>query len=283
MSYHEKPNTFVTNVEVKVSNLERSIAYYTQAIGFQVLQQTATTASLTADGKTALLTLIQPETPISPTQRKTGLFHFALLLPNRSDLAHVITHFRENGVQFGASDHDVSEAIYLQDPDNNGIEIYIDRPDEQWFWNGNTVHMVTEPLDINSILKETTGTWTGLPSNTVMGHIHLSVANLKDSEQFYTKGLGFDVVTRYGAQALFISTGKYHHHIGLNTWYSTNAPKLKKNEVGLSSFSLQLDNDEQAQQLKENLRALNAPVVELENGFQTEDPSGNTILLKFLE
>lgn len=282
MHFHEKPNTFVTNVAIKVSNLERSIAYYKQVIGFQVLQQTATTASLTVDGKTALLTLIQPETPVMPTQRKTGLFHFALLLPNRSDLAHIITHFRDNGIQFGASDHAVSEALYLQDPDDNGIEIYIDRPAEQWFWNGDYVHMVTEPLNIHSILQETAGSWTGLPPKTVMGHIHLSVANLKDSEQFYTKGLGFDVVTRYGAQALFISTGKYHHHIGLNTWYSTNAPKLEKNEVGLSSFSLQLDNPNQAQQLKENLRAINAPVIELTDGFQTEDPSGNTIILKLI-
>lgn len=281
MHFHEKPNTFITNVEIKVSDLEHSISYYKQVIGFQILQKTATTATLTTDGKTALLTLIQPKSPVNPSSRKTGLYHFALLLPKRSDLANIITHFRETGIYFGASDHAVSEALYLRDPDGNGIEIYTDRPEEQWTWNQNQVHMITEPLNIASVLDDTNGTWIGLPVGTVMGHIHLSVSNLQGVEHFYNKGLGFDIVTRYGTQALFISTGKYHHHIGLNTWNTENAPKLTVDEVGLSNYSLQLDNAEQEAQLKTNLRAIGAPIVEFEGGFQTEDPSGNVILLKY--
>ncbi|WP_286926928.1 MULTISPECIES: VOC family protein [Lysinibacillus] len=281
MHFHEKPNTYVTNVEIKVSDLQRSLTYYQEVIGFKVLQQESHKATLTADGKTALLTIVQPETVEEKTRFTTGLYHFALLLPSRRDLANVISHFHKNGVYFGASDHDVSEALYLSDPDKNGIEIYADRPEDKWTWHSNQVHMVTEPLNIQSILAEGNDTWSGLPTGTVMGHIHLSVSNLTEAEEFYTRGLGFDIVTRYGTQALFISTGRYHHHIGLNTWYSENAPKLGEHQVGLKTFSLRLDNEQQVATMKENLRAIGAPVTDIAGGFQTEDPAGNKILLKF--
>jgi len=281
MHFHEKPNTYVTNVEIKVSDLQRSLTYYQEVIGFKVLHQESHKATLTADGKTALLTIVQPETVEEKTRFTTGLYHFALLLPSRRDLANVISHFHKNGVYFGASDHDVSEALYLSDPDKNGIEIYADRPEDKWTWHSNQVHMVTEPLNIQSILAEGNDTWSGLPTGTVMGHIHLSVSNLTEAEEFYTKGLGFDIVTRYGTQALFISTGRYHHHIGLNTWYSENAPKLGEHQVGLKTFSLRLDNEQQVATMKENLRAIGAPVTDIAGGFQTEDPAGNKILLKF--
>lgn len=281
MHFHEKPNMYVTNVEIKVKDLQRSLKYYQDIIGFKVLQEEANKATLTADGQTALVTIVQPETIEEKSSLTTGLYHFALLLPTRRDLANIITHFRQTGVYFGASDHDVSEALYLRDPDENGIEIYTDRPESEWTWTTDQVHMVTEPLNIPAILAEATGEWHGLPTNTVMGHIHLSVSNLKDAEQFYTQGLGFDIVTRYGGQALFISTGRYHHHIGLNTWYSENAPKLGENQVGLKTYSLRLDHEKQAEQIKENLRAIGAPIVEFDGGFQTEDPAGNIILLKF--
>lgn len=281
MHFHEKPNTYVTNVEIKVSDLQRSIAYYQEVIGFKILHQESYKATLTADGKTALLTIVQPETVEEKTRFTTGLYHFALLLPTRRDLANVISHFHKNGVYFGASDHDVSEALYLSDPDKNGIEIYADRPENTWTWHSNQVHMVTEPLNVQSIIAEGNNTWSGLPAGTVMGHIHLSVSSLTEAEEFYTKGLGFDIVTRYGAQALFISTGRYHHHIGLNTWYSENAPKLGEHQVGLKTFSLRLDNEQQVATMKENLRAIGASVTDIAGGFQTEDPAGNKILLKF--
>ena len=281
MHFHEKPNTYVTNVEIKVSDLHRSLTFYQEIIGFKVLQQDSHKAMLTADGETALLTLVQPKTVEDKLSMTTGLYHFALLLPSRRDLANVISHFHEKGVSLGASDHAVSEALYLNDPDHNGIEIYADRPESEWTWHNNQVHMVTEPLNIRSILEEGDGNWLGLPAGTVMGHIHLSVSNLAEAEQFYTKGLGYDIVTRYGSQALFISTGRYHHHIGLNTWHSENAPKLGKNQVGLKTFSLRLDNEEQAATMKDNLRGIGAPVTEIGGGFQTEDPAGNVVLLKF--
>ncbi|KOS71593.1 glyoxalase [Lysinibacillus contaminans] len=281
MHFHEKPNTYVTNVEIKVRDLQRSLKYYQEVIGFKILTVETKKATLTADGQTALLTIVQPDAVEEKTGFTTGLYHFALLLPTRRDLANIITHFRQTGVYFGASDHDVSEALYLQDPDDNGIEIYIDRPEENWTWTSDQVHMVTDPLNIPAILAEANGEWNGLPAGTVMGHIHLSVSSLSAAEEFYTKGLGFDVVTRYGGQALFISTGRYHHHIGLNTWYSENAPKLGENQIGLKTYSLILDNEAQAANMKENLRAIGAPVIEFDGGFQTEDPAGNVVLLKF--
>lgn len=281
MHFHEKPNTYVTNVEIKVSDLQRSLTYYQDIIGFKVLHQESHKATLTADGHTALLTIVQPETVEEKHRMTTGLYHFALLLPTRRDLANIITHFHEKGVYLGASDHAVSEALYLNDPDHNGIEVYVDRPESEWTWYVDQVHMVTEPLNIRSILEEGNGNWSGLPEGTVMGHIHLSVSNLAEAEQFYTKGLGYDIVSRYGTQALFISTGRYHHHIGLNTWHSENAPKLGENQVGLKTFSLRLDNEEQASSMKANLHAMGAPVIDIDGGFQTEDPAGNTVLLKF--
>ena len=156
MHFHEKPNTYVTNVEIKVSNLQRSLKYYQEVIGFKVLKETPNKVTLTADGKTALLTIVQLDRIEAKTKPTTGLFHFALLLPTRRDLANFITHARQHGIYFGASDHDVSEALYLNDPDDNGIEIYIDRPEEDWTWIANQVHMVTEPLNIADILNEAT-------------------------------------------------------------------------------------------------------------------------------
>jgi catechol 2,3-dioxygenase len=281
MHFHEKPNTYVTNVEIKVSDLQRSLTYYKEIIGFKVLLQESNRATLTADGKTALLTIVQLESVEQKTRTTSGLYHFALLLPTRRDLANIITHFRQSSVYFGASDHDVSEALYLRDPDENGIEIYVDRPENDWTWRNDQVYMVTEPLNIPAILVEANGSWEGLPAHTVMGHIHLSVSSLATAEEFYTKGLGFDIVTRYGEQALFISTGRYHHHIGLNTWYSKGAPKLGENQIGLKSYTLRLDNEVQANKLKANLRQIGATVTDINGGFQTEDPAGNVILLKF--
>ncbi|MFJ7699190.1 VOC family protein [Lysinibacillus fusiformis] len=280
MHFHKNPNTYVTNVEIKVSDLQRSLTFYQEVIGFNVLHQESHKATLTADGHTALLTIVQPDIVEEKLSSTTGLYHFALLLPTRLDLANIITHFQEKGVYLGASDHAVSEALYLNDPDHNGIEVYVDRPENEWGWHMDQVHMVTEPLNIRSILEEGDGNWNGLPLGTVMGHIHLSVSNLAEAEQFYTNGLGYDIVARYGSQALFISTGRYHHHIGLNTWHSENAPKLGENQVGLKTYSLRLDNEEQASIMKANLRAMGAPVIDMDGGFQTEDPAGNVVLLK---
>ena len=284
--FHKKPNLYTSHVQLKVSNLERSVDFYTTIIGFQVLEQTAHTAYLTVDGTTSLISLTEVQDAVSQ-QGYTGLYHLALLLPTRKDLGNIIQHFIQYNVRLGAADHDVSEALYLNDPDGNGIEIYIDRPEQEWTWNREgQVHMITEQLNFQAILAEADGTWRGLPEGTVMGHMHLSVSDLAQTAAFYTNILDFKVVCEYGGQALFISTGNYHHHIGLNTWHSAGRPALPENAVGLKSFTIVLKDDEYAQTVKENLQAAGAIVEQYKEApahggkqaFSTVDPNGIRII-----
>lgn len=281
MKFHSKAHTFVGHVKLKVENLARSLTYYQEVIGFKLLEQTATTAKLTTDGKTSVLSLEQPEN-VEPKQgRTTGLYHFALLLPHRSDLANLVNHFIKNSIRIGSSDHLVSEALYLTDPDGNGIEIYIDRDPSEWSWNNGEVAMTVDPLNFEDLLSgsKQENSWNGLPAGTVMGHIHLHVSELKKTEKFYSTGLGFDVVSRFGAQALFISTGNYHHHIGLNTWNGVGAPTPPVNSTGLESFTLILPNEGVRDQVAANLKNIGASVTKENDKFITVDPSGNRIQL----
>ncbi|WP_240377950.1 VOC family protein [Bacillus piscicola] len=282
MGFHSKPNTFVNHVRIKVSNLERSLTYYQEMIGFSILEQTETTAKLTADGKTNILSLEQPAEPSPKQPNTTGLYHFAILLPHRSDLANIVQHFIEKNVRLGSSDHLVSEALYLTDPDGNVMEVYTDRDPASWQWNNGEVAMTVDPLDFRDLLSEVKQeeSWQGLPAGTIMGHIHLHVSELQQTEEFYTKGLGFEVVNRFGDQALFISTGSYHHHIALNTWMGIGAPAPAKNSVGLEFYTLILPNEKSREKVAENLEKIGASVTEEKGTFITSDPSGNRIHLK---
>lgn len=285
--FHKKPNKYVSHVQLKVSNLQNSLEYYTTIIGFDVLEQTNTTAVLTFDGSTSVLSLEEIPNALPLKGGQTGLYHFALLLPTRKDLGNFIQHIMQQNARVGAGDHHVSEAFYLNDPDGNGIEVYADRPEQNWIWNNDsTIYMTTEQVDVRSVLTEADGTWSGLPTGTVMGHIHLSVANLNETENFYTKALGYEVVTRYGNQASFISTGKYHHHIGMNTWNSLGGIATPENGVGLKSFTIVLNNEMEAHKIKENLSKIGATVEQFQDApkfggqqaFSTIDPSGIRII-----
>ncbi|MEH7442042.1 VOC family protein [Bacillus sp. JJ1122] len=281
MNFHKPPVTFVGQVNLKVQDLQRALTFYKEVIGFKVYEQTEKSAKLTADGKTVLLSIEQPEDVIPKHGRTAGLYHFALLLPDRADLGRVLKHLLQVGYPLqGASDHLVSEALYLADPDGNGIEIYTDRPASEWDWKDQSVVMATEALDAESVLAEgMPGSWDGLPEGTVMGHIHLHVSELVKTEEFYTEGLGFEVVSRYGPQALFISSGKYHHHIGLNTWNGVGAPVPPANSVGLESFTLMLPNEESVKETVAQLEKIGAAVTEVNGSYVTSDPTGNRIIL----
>ncbi len=279
--FHKKPNLYTTHVQLKVSDLKRSVEYYTTIIGFRVLKQTEEIAYLTVDGVSSLISLIEVKDAISP-QGFTGLYHFALLLPTRTDLGNIVQHFIQHNIRLGAADHDVSEALYLNDPDGNGIEIYIDRPEQQWTWNRDgLVHMTTEQLNFQSILAEADGKWDGLPTDTVMGHIHLSVSDLEKTEEFYTQVLDYEVVCRYGGQALFVSTGNYHHHIGLNTWQSNGRPALPDDAAGLKSYTVVLKDETYADSVKNKLHSAGYLVEQQTDGplfsgkslFSTVDPN----------
>lgn len=281
MGFHSKPTLYVDHVTIKVQDLNRSLKFYQEIIGFDILEQTDVSAKLTADGKTSFLTLIQPENVIPKQRRTTGLYHFAILLPEKVDLANIVVHFVEKGIYFGSADHLVSEALYLQDLDGNEIEIYIDREPSEWTWHGQEVAMATEPLDFETLLKnrDPHKKWERLPKDTILGHIHLHVSDLKATEEFYVKGLGFEVVNRFGPQAIFLSTGQYHHHIGANTWNGVGAPTPPENSVGMESFRLVLPDEAVMQQTINNLRNIGATVSNEAGRILTHDPSGNRIEL----
>jgi catechol 2,3-dioxygenase len=282
MKFHQPPITYVGHVDLVVEDLERSLLFYQDILGMKILQQSGEKTVLSADGNTALITIEQPEKVTSKQRNRTGLYHLAILLPERTDLAKVLLHLLQSGYPLqGASDHLVSEAIYLADPDGNGIEIYTDRPSDTWTWDDREIVMTTEPLDADGLLAEGKGeSFTGLPSGTVMGHIHLQVSDLDKAEQFYCKGLGFDLVnSKYGQSARFVSSGRYHHHIGLNTWHSAGAPAPSENSVGLKSFSLVFADEEARRDAVHRLQQLGASVRESNEIVQTEDPSGNQIQL----
>lgn len=279
MNFHTAPHVYTGEVHLNVLDLTRSVQFYKEVIGFKVLEAATDKVVLTADGKTPLLIIEQPENVSPKEAHKSGLYHFALLLPKRADLGAIIKHFIQHQVRIGASDHLVSEALYLSDPDGNGIEIYTDRDPSVWSWDDGNVAMSTDPLDGESIIAESGNqTWDGLPAGTVMGHVHLHVAHLPETETFYN-ALGFEVVTNY-PQALFMSNGKYHHHIGLNTWNGVGAPRPTEGSVGLRSFSLVYPTEAVLDEAIAKVEVLEVKVVASENGFVVEDPSGNRIVLR---
>jgi len=277
-NFHQKPSIYVGEVNIKVKNLDNAVIFYQNIMGFQVLEQTEGKAVLTTDGKTPLLTLEQPADVIPKEGKMSGLYHFAILLPSRADLSVFLRHLLQTGYPLGAADHYVSEALYLNDPDGNGIEVYRDRPSTEWTWKNNLVEMATEQLDAEGILAESDAEWNGLPSGTVMGHIHLHVGDLQKAEEFYTKGLGFDVVSYY-PQAAFLSTGGYHHHIAINTWQGVGAPTPPKNSVGLNWYTLVFPNETERENVIKQLKQLGAPVKKETDFYVTSDPSGNQIRL----
>lgn len=208
-------------VRLQVSHLERSQQWYQQVLGLTELSRTADVVQLGVAGASEPLVVLEwrPGTvPVRPGSR-LGLYHFAILLPDRPSLGRFLQHLARVGVRAGASDHLVSEAVYLQDPDGLGIEVYRDRPRADWQRIGQELMMATDPLDFPAIVASAAGEpWTGMPPGTVMGHLHLHVGDLPRAATFYHHVLGFDrMVWRYPG-ALFLGAGGYHHHLGTNTW-----------------------------------------------------------------
>lgn len=278
MSIH--PQTHIGLVSLAVSDLGRALRFYQHNIGLTLHQQEGDEAYL-GIGNDDLLHL--KELPgATAVPRAAGLYHFALLVPSRLALAKTLKHLIETQTPLGGfSDHHVSEAIYLSDPDGNGIEIYRDRPREEWQVKNGILQIVTAPLDIDDVLRELNGseTWDGLAPGTKMGHIHLQVSHLRQAEAFYTKVLGFDFVARYGRAASFVSAGGYHHHIGMNTWAGTGASPRPATAVGLRWYSLQLPNQAALAEILQRLQEAGTAVSQDESGYFLQDPSQITIRL----
>jgi catechol 2,3-dioxygenase len=263
--------------------MARSERFYTDVLGFRPLARSGDTLTLTADGATPLLSLTElPGAPPKPA-RATGLYHFAILVPSRLDLARSLRRLAEMRYPLsGASDHLVSEALYLDDPDGNGIEIYRDRPRAEWPRMDGQIQMATDPLDIDGILGELEGddwTWNGLAPATTIGHMHLHVSDLKAAESFYHGVLGFDIIVRYGPSALFVSAGGYHHHIGLNTWAGVGAPPAPAGSAGLRHFVVRLPSEAARDAVLARVREADIPIEEHADGALVRDASGNATVL----
>ena len=268
-------------VHLTVASLARSLEFYRESIGLEVLGEGADRATLGA-GSTRLLELV--EVPgAQPAPGRTGLFHFALLLPDRRSLALWLAHAVRTRVRLaGASDHFVSEAIYLSDPDRHGIEIYADRPRE--LWEGQVAaRMGTDPLDLDGLLGELddpeTAAFDRQPGDTAMGHVHLQVSQIPPSVDFYRDLLGFGLMAEYGGQAAFLSAGGYHHHVGANTWRSGGAGPAPPGAAALRRFEIVLPGSAARDQLAERIAASGVTVEEHADGPLVRDPSSNAFTL----
>jgi catechol 2,3-dioxygenase len=282
-SFSIHPDTSIGSVHLTVADLDRSERFYTHILGFQALERGNSTLTLTADGATPLLVLTEQPRARPKPARATGLYHFAILVPSRLDLARSLRRLAEQRYPLsGASDHLVSEALYLDDPDGNGIEIYRDRPRDEWPQVNGQLQMATDPLDIDGILAELERDdrpWDGLAPATKVGHMHLHVADLAEAEAFYSGLLGFDVMAHYGHSALFVSAGGYHHHIGLNTWAGVGAPPPPAGSAGLRHFIVRLPDSSARDALLARVREAGVAIEEIEQGLLVRDGSGNAVVL----
>jgi catechol 2,3-dioxygenase len=266
-----------------VADLERSVAFYYDTLGFRVLQRDGETVTFGAgEDETPILELTALAGARPKPRRTTGLYHVAILTPSREALARSLYHLAVSRYPLqGASDHIVSEALYLADPDGNGLEIYRDRPRENWYDAAGQFQMGTLPLDLDKLLEEgATSTderpWTGLDAGTRVGHVHLQVADLAAAVRFYTEGLGFETMAHMPEMgAAFISAGGYHHHLGLNTWTSRGAPPPPADAAGLRVFEIVVPDGKTLNAVAARLTALGAVFERTENAIEARDPSGN--------
>jgi len=235
------PDAHIGRVDLTVRDLDASVAFYRDVLEFRAISHDDGEAALTADGSGTLIALHGRRDAVAKPRRSTGLFHFAILVPTRAALGRSLRRLIDTRWQLsGAADHLVSEALYLNDPDGLGIEIYRDRPREDWSTVAGQIAMATDPLDLEDVASEPGADtpWTGLEPATVIGHVHLHVAALEGAEQFYCGRVGFAPTVRGYPGALFVSAGGYHHHLGLNTWVGEGAPPPPENAVGLRSFTV---------------------------------------------
>ena len=277
------PDTTVGKVRLRVADLDDLATFYERVVGLEALERSADVARLgAADGEPLIELVGAPDAPPAPSF-STGLFHLAILVPDRAELARSLQRVAAAGWRLtGASDHLVSEAFYLQDPEGNGIEIYRDRPREEWRRNGDELAMATLPLDLESVLGEldpSERAASGMPSGTTMGHVHLQVADIPAAEAFYNRALGLDVMVRSYPGALFLAAGGYHHHLGLNTWQSEGAPAPPEGALGLDRYELVLPSVAERDSAADRLAEGSTDPERLDEGVVATDPSGNRVLL----
>jgi catechol 2,3-dioxygenase len=275
------PATSMGAVRLTVADLEGMRDFYRDAIGLAELAGDHDLVRLGADSQSIVELVGDSDAPPRP-RGTSGLFHLAILVPTRADLARALQRVAEAGWRLsGASDHLVSEALYLSDPEGNGIELYRDRPRDQWPVRDGVLQMDTLPLDLNGLLDELRReeASAGMPAGTRIGHVHLNVGDLRAAEAFYSGALGFDVTVRGYPGALFVSAGGYHHHLGLNTWAGEGAPPPPEGSRGLRQFEIRLPGTEQLAAEEDRLREAGFEPARDDNRVGITDPSGNLVVL----
>jgi catechol 2,3-dioxygenase len=275
------PAAHIGAVHLTIGDLSRSIRFYEAHLGFTLHRRDDRTARLGAGGPD-LLVLTQCEQ--APRVRgTTGLYHFAILVPSRGDLARALRRLVETDtVMQGAADHGVSEALYLADVDGNGIEIYRDRPRAEWPIVGGRLQMGADPLDFDDLLTTSGGaeSGAGLARGTVIGHVHLHVSRLDEAQRFYVDVLGFELMQRYGPSALFVSAGGYHHHVGLNTWAGVGAPPPPPGAIGLKHFEFVLPDEAAVAAVGKRLAVAGIDTKTVGGAILVRDPARNVIALR---
>ncbi|MFA6166334.1 MAG: VOC family protein [Gemmatimonadaceae bacterium] len=279
-TYRLPDATRLGRARLQVTDLARSLDFYTKVLGFRVLSQRDGVAVLAAHGTDHSIVELHAGAvkPVPPGGRQ-GLFHFAILLPDRASLGRFLVHLGDIGARAGASDHLVSEAMYLSDPDGLGIEVYADRPRESWRHEGRELSMATMPLDARSVADAAGGEpWTGMPAGTTLGHMHLHVASLEEARAFYHDALGLDLVVWSYAGALFFSAGGYHHHLGTNTW-AKGQPSAAPDEARLLDWEMVLPDTASVDAARGNLEAHGHAAEGSGDGWSFRDPWGTQFTL----
>ncbi len=270
--------THVGRIRLQVADLERSLSFYEKVLGFRPRRLGTGEAVLQPHGADrSLVSLIErPGARPVPRRGALGLYHFAILLPDRASLARFVRHLSSLGIRAGMSDHAVSEAVYLSDPDGLGIEVYADRPERTWRFSERQLVMTTEPLDVADLLAAGGDTlWTGMPAGTAIGHVHLHVGDLDEAAAFYHSALGFDKVVWDYPGALFLSAGGYHHHLGTNTW-SPGAP-ASEDQARLLSWDLVVPTPADAAEAARSLERAGYAVTAQDDAWRASDPWGTTL------
>jgi catechol 2,3-dioxygenase len=282
------PNgTTLGPVHLQIADLTRSLRFYEAALGLRVLHREGPRAVLAARaGDVPLVELHErPGAREVPIRGRTGLYHFALLVPDRASLGRLVRHLWEINARFGSADHLVSESLYLQDPDNLGIEVYADRPRSTWQRVGRELMMATDPLDLSGLVRAAEATtWGGLPAGTVMGHVHLHVGDLAQASAFFSDAIGFDRTVWHYPGALFLAADGYHHHLGTNTWAGIGATPPTEEDAQLLAWTIALPGPADLEAVSENLLRARQPLDRAGSSggvrHVTRDPWGTRIRLE---
>lgn len=262
--YHNNEVMKIDHFTLLVKDITRSVKFYQDVLGMDLVSVVGNKYNM-GIGNKILFTLVT-NSNVTEKTRTTGLYHFALLLPKRSDLGSLLYHFVVNNIKIqGGSDHGVSEAVYLADPDNNGIEIYIDKDDNLWPFNKEGLTMVSEYLNYDElIMKRTSDESFKMPSEAIIGHMHFHVSDILKAKDFYINALGFQLMQDANS-AVFVSDGNYHHHLGFNIWNGRNIENRPENMAGLLDYKLSASSDK-ITNLIHRLKTKNILIEEDEDG-----------------